>query len=93
MGALSLKLWALHPLGGLCVCLSQGTGLGRGSMVLFLISYVDNLYIFGSSYFVFHGVLGKSAFCIVTSMAAGVLWVLFRFIFYIKDLFFIVKGA
>lgn len=62
-------------------------------MVLFPISYVDNLYIFGSSYFVFHGVLGKSAFCIVTSMAVGVLWVFFRFIFYIKDLFFIVKGA
>lgn len=52
---------------------------------------VNNLYIFGSNNSVFT-VFGDSAFCIVTAWQRG-LWVLFRFIFYIKDLFFIVKDA
>lgn len=59
--------------------------------MLFPISSVNNLYIFGSTDSVFT-VFGDSVFCIVTAWQRG-LWVLFRFIFYIKDLFFIVKDA
>lgn len=70
---------------------SRWEGAGGASKVLFPISSVNNLYIFGSNDSVFT-VFGDSAFCIVTAWQRG-LWVLFRFIFYIKDLFFIVKDA
>lgn len=70
---------------------SRWGGAGGASKVLFPISSVNNLYIFGSNDSVFT-VFGDSAFCIVTAWQRG-LWVLFRFIFYIKDLFFIVKDA
>lgn len=76
------------------VVLGHRVTLGRGrgtSKVLFPISSVNSLYIFGSNDSVFT-VFGNSAFCIVTAWQRG-LWVLFRFIFYIKDLVFIVKDA
>lgn len=88
------RAWGVPGFGAQVVVLGRRVTLGRGrgaSKVLFPISSVNSLYIFGSNDSVFT-VFGDSAFCIVTAWQRG-LWVLFRFIFYIKDLFFIVKSA
>lgn len=82
------RAWGVPGLGAQVVVLGCRVTLGRGrgaSKVLFPISSVNNLYIFGSNDSVFT-VFGDSVFCIVTAWQRG-LWVLFRFIFYIKDLF------
>lgn len=86
----------VHGLGAWVVvlgCEAASFGEGRGGQQGAISNLLSCQFIYiWIQLLCFHGVLGNRPFVLSRAWQRG-LWVLFRFIFYIKDLVFIVKGA
>lgn len=89
------RAWAVPGLGAQVVVLGCRVTLGRGGWGparCYFQSYQSTVYIYLDPTTLFSRCLGTRPF-VLSQHGSGGLWVLFRFIFYIKDLVFIVKGA